>query len=334
MVTPADNHKQFGGYPQMKSQARDLPHVIGCDVGKDEIVVFDSHSETTWSVPNKAADLKRFAAKLPQGCLVVCEATGNYEAALLEALVAAGCRAHRADARKVKAFIRSLGTLAKTDAVDAKGLARYGQERYDRLSLWQAPDQARLMLQALTRYCAKLVGQRAALKNHLQAPGAERIKSHIEAMIALLTGQVEILETEIKQLVKNEPDLAGTVKLIMKIPGCGHLTAVAVVALMPELGTLSRRQAASLAGLAPHPVSSGKHDGYRRTRGGRPEVKRALFMAALTASRFHPELSIFYQRLLTKGKKPIVATVAVMRKLIVMINGKIRDERAKIICAN
>ena len=123
----------------METQATTEINVVGCDVGKDTIVAFDSRSQTTATVPNRPGALRRFATDLPEDCFVVCEATGHYEAALLAALVAAGRKAHRADARKVKAFIRSLGTMAKTDAIDARALARYGRERHDRLALWQPP---------------------------------------------------------------------------------------------------------------------------------------------------------------------------------------------------
>ncbi|MFO1119884.1 MAG: transposase [Rhodospirillales bacterium] len=130
-----------------------------------------------------------------------------------------------------------------------------------------------------------------------------------------------------RDLVENDPATAAAVALIEEIPGCGHRTAVTLAALMPELGTLSRRRAASLAGLAPHPRQSGQHDGYRRVRGGRPEVKRALFMAAMAARNHNPDLKTVYNRLIANGKKPLVALTALMRKLITIINARIRDAR-------
>ena len=318
----------------MTIQARTEPHVIGCDVGKYEIAVYDSRRQTGFTVPNQADALQRFAAALPPDSLVVCEATGHYEAALLAALVAAGRAAHRADARQVKAFIRSLGTLAKTDASDARALARYGQERHDRLRRWQPPVETRLTLQALVRYRRQLVQQRVAQTNHLKAPGVAAVKPHIETMIAHLNRQIRRLEDDIAQLVQQDRNLAQTVAVITAIPGCGVTTAVGIIAAMPELGQLSRRRAASLAGLAPHPHQSGQRDGYRVTRGGRPEVKHTLFMAAMAASRFHPELKLSYQRLRARGKKPLVALTALMRKLIVIINAKIRDAQIPINATN
>ena len=310
----------------MATQATTEINVVGCDVGKHTIVVFDTRAQSTVTIPNRPGALHRFATDLPEDCFVVCEATGHYEAALLAALVAAGRKAHRADARKVKAFIRSLGTMAKTDAIDARALARYGRERHDRLALWQPPCESRLKLQALVRYRTQLVQHRVAQTNHLKAPGADRIEAHIKTMIDHLNRQIDALEADIDKLLQRHQPLAKTVAIIEAIPGCGHKTAVAIAALMPELGQLTRRRAASLAGLAPHPDRSGRRDGYRRTKGGRPEVKRALFMAALAASRYNPKLNDCYKRLRQNGKKPIVALTALMRKLIVIINAKIRDQ--------
>jgi transposase len=271
---------------------------IGCDVGKAEIVIFDSRTGHTTKISNTGAALARFAASLDPDGLVICEATGGYEAALLDALVTAGRPVHRADARKVKAFIRSLGTLGKSDAIDACALARYGSERHDRLARWQPRDHQRDRLHLLVTARRELVRERVAYRNRLQAPGMAPIEPRLRRILAALDAE---------------------------IAGIGPATAAQLTALMPELGTLGRRQAAALAGLAPHPRQSGTKDAYRRTRGGRPEVKHALFMAALAATRHNPTLRNFYQRLKSNGKKPIVALIAVMRKIIVIANARIRD---------
>ncbi len=146
---------------------------IGCDVGKAGIVVFDSRDGRIRTIPNQPDDLAAFATGLDHTCLAVCEATGGHEAALLSALMQAGRAAHRADARKVKAFIRSFGTLGKTDAIDARALARSGQERHPRLARWQPPNQERDRLQTLVLTRRDLVDQRVACKNRLSSPGAQ-----------------------------------------------------------------------------------------------------------------------------------------------------------------
>ena len=217
--------------------------IIGCDVGKADIAVFDSATGQGATIANTPDALDAFAAALPPGCLVVCEATGGYEAALLDAVLRAGHAAHRADARRVKAFIRSLGTLAKTDALDARALARYGQERHDRLERWCPRDEHRQRLATLVATRSDIVRARTACTNRLKAPGAD-------------------------------------------------------------------------------PRQSGTVDAYRRTRGGRPDVRRVLFMAALSATRFNPVIAQFYKRLRDNGKKPIVALTAAMRKLITIANAK------------
>jgi transposase len=298
---------------------------VGCDVGKDAIVVFDSGSGLTTSVSNDPEALTAFAAALDESSLVICEATGGHEAALLAALTDAGRAAHRADARKVKAFIRSLGTLGKTDAIDARALARYGQERHDRLTLWQPRDEHRARLHSLVMTRRDLVSERVAYKNRLSAPGAGPVRDCLRRIIAALEQEIAGLEADIAALVRAHEPLARSMRALRSISGIGATTATALLALMPELGTLHRRQAAALAGLAPHPRQSGKTDAYRRTRGGRPEVKRLLFMAALSAARHNPALATFYQRLRKNGKKPLVALTALMRKIIVIANARLRE---------
>ena len=299
---------------------------IGCDVGKASIVVFDSASGRSTTVPNEPDALDTLAAGLDDTCLVICEATGGYEAALLAAMLRAGRAVHRADARKVKSFIRSFGTLGKTDTIDARALTRYGAERHAKLALWQAPDAARDRLQAMVLTRRDLVDQRLACNNRLIAPGAAAVQHYLTALLDCLNTQIRAIEADAKALIEAHDTLAPAVRALKELSGIGFTTAVALVALMPELGMMNRRQTAALAGLAPHPCQSGAADGYRRTKGGRPEVKKVLFMAALTASRRDPKLSAFYQRLIKAGKKPIVALTAVMRKLIIICNAVLRPK--------
>lgn len=303
--------------------------ILGCDVGKSAIVIFDTASGACRSVPNRKPDLLRLARSLGPDCLVVCEATGGYEAKLLTAMCAQGIAAHRADARKVKAFIRSFGTLGKSDAIDAQALARYGAERWQKLSLWQEPDPVREQLQALVLLRIDLVKMRQAQANRLEAPHSRFVASTLKALIRDIEKQLRSIQQQIRELVRAHPALKRDTEVLCTIPGIGDVTAHALSALMPELGHLDGGQAASLAGLAPHPHESGQRVGYRKTRGGRPDVKRTLFMAALSASRAAGPLSTFYQALVKRGKKPIVAITALMRKLIVIANARLRDERLK-----
>ncbi len=300
---------------------------IGCDVGKAVIVVHDLASAQTRTIPNEPPALADFAAGLAPECLVVCEATGGYEAALLAALDQAGRPAHRADARKVKAFIRSYGRLAKTDAIDAELLARYGQERHPSLARWQPPAAERSRLATLVATRADLVRDRVAWSNRAKAPTADPVAQTIATMRATIQAEIDRIDQAIDALLKSCQQIARIVTELRSITGFGPKTAVALIALMPEIGTLNRRRAASLAGLAPHPNQSGAADRCRPTRGGRPQIKPILFMAALAAAKHDPILSAFYKRLVSTGKKPIVAMTAVMRKLVVIANARIRDAK-------
>jgi transposase len=299
--------------------------VIGCDVGKAKIAVFDTLTGQTAEVANEPEALTPFVQKLGGNCLVVCEATGGYERNLLLAAVEANVPAHRADARKVKAFIRSLGRIAKTDAIDAQGLARYGQERHRDLAPWQPAADVLEELRTLVRLRRQLVGYRTALTNQLKAPGGQTAKARLQSLIDTTAEHIRAIEADLDALVERDRTIAKRVEIITEIPGCGLLTAISIAALIPEIGTTTKRRIASLAGLAPHPYDSGQRHGYRHTRGGRPEVKQALFMAAMAARTHNPGLKTFYTRLVANGKKPLVALTAVMRKLITIINARIRD---------
>jgi transposase len=298
---------------------------IGCDVGKTTIVVFDSRDGRTMDIANRRQDLARFATRLDGTCLVVCEATGGHEATLLDVLVQAGIAAHRADARKVKAFIRSFGILGKTDAIDARALAEYGRERETKLARWQPPDKQRGELHTLVLTRRDLVAERLACTNRLGAPGAHTVQPYLERLLDCFNAQITAIEAAIEALIRDHKPLAKAAKTLRKVAGIGPATAAALIALMPELGRLNRRKAAALAGLAPHPRQSGTSDAYRRTKGGRPEVKRVLFMAALSAAKHNADLRAFYKKLIANGKKPLVALTAVMRKLVVICNALLRE---------
>ena len=298
---------------------------IGCDVGKTALV-FSSLGETsTKAIPNTKAAISAFISKLDANCLVVCEATGGHEALLLTCLAVQNIPAHRADARKVKAFIRSYGVLGKTDDIDARQLALYASERHTQLALWQEPNRNAQELQSLILTRQDLVADRVAWNNRLKAPGASAAAPRIKAMLSAIKTQIAAIERDIAATIKASANLTQILNTLSTIKGIGITTAATIIALMPELGTMDRRQTAALAGLAPHPKQSGATNAYRRTKGGRPNVKKAIFMAAMSASKHNPQLKPTYQRLINAGKKPIVALTAIMRKLIVIANAKIRD---------
>ena len=299
--------------------------ILGFDVAKDTIALFDSAGGQTRTIPNRAVAIRRCLDGLDGVGLAVCEPTGGHEAALLQALVAANIPCHRADTLKVKAFIRSFGTLAKTDALDARALARYGHERWAHLILFEPPDADQQALCDLVTRRLQLVEMKVAEQNRAKgARAATALKASCRAMLRTLNTQIARIERAIEALVAHNADLADTMARYRKLPGIGPRTAEGLAAFMPELGHLSRRKAAALAGVAPHPSDSGTRRGYRSMRGGRPRVRAILFMAALTAARVNGPFKDFYSRLIQNGKKPIVAIAALMRKIIVVINAKQR----------
>ncbi len=238
----------------------------------------------------------------------------------------AGVPAHRADARRVKAFIRSFGTLGKTDSIDARALMRYGQERHSGLPRWQPRETYRIELQGLVLTRQDLVASRVTYANRRAAPGSEAIQPFLDRLLATLDTEIAAIEAAIKQLMRTQVTLRQDIDTLCTITGIALTTASSLLALMPELGTLDRRQVAALGALAPHPNQSGNTEKYRWTQGGRREIRSLLFMSALSASQHNPTLRVFYQRLLANGKPKLVALTAVMRKLLIICNAMLRKE--------
>jgi len=328
-TTPANNPKHDQDTSLM-TVLKDAPdRVLGIDVAKATLTVFDSRSGVASVIDNTASAIAALCEGLGPGTLAVCEPTGGYEAAALSAFAARGIACHRADTLKVKAFLRSFGTLAKTDAIDARALTRYGQERWTHLALFSPSEARQVELAALVARRKDLVDLKVAETNRLKAPGLKAVHTSCRSVLRCLRSQIERIDGAIETLLAESPPLARRVAVARTLPGVGPRTAITLAAIMPELGSLSRRQAASLAGVAPHPKDSGTLKGYRRMRGGRVDVRAALFMAALAASRAKGALRPFYQRLVENGKKPIVAISALMRKIIVILNARLRDQIAE-----
>lgn len=301
------------------------PHrCLGFDIGKEAIVVSDG-SGPVKTIPNRRAAIRAFL----KGCgvdLAVCEPTGGHETLLLEECLKARLPVHRTDTLKLKAFIRSFGTLGKSDAIDAAKLAVYGRERWATLPLWSAPDPLLKRLQAMIRRRSELTAFRVAEQNRSKAPGGKELAASFKAMLATIGRQIEILDAAIQTLVAETAALKRRVTICAAMSGIGPHTAAALIAAMPELGAMTRRQAAALAGLAPHPNESGLTKGYRKMRGGRPTVRTILFMPALRAAAGKGEFAPFYKRLKANGKKPIVAIGAVMRKIVITLNARLKQE--------
>lgn len=302
---------------------------IGIDIGKFNFVVAVYGNKTTKEYKNNSSDIGEFIEEYKESLsnsLVVLEATGGYEMLLLIAIYNQKIAVHRANTRKVKSFIRSYGNDAKTDSLDAKALSKYGFERYKELKLFEPSNERALELYELVNRRNDLKQILVAEKNRLQAPkSGELIQTSCAEVIEAISKQMISITNKINELIEAEEVLKAKKKELQTIAGIGEIIANDLLVLLPELGELDRRQIASLSGLAPRSNDSGKYSGYRRTGNGRSFIKPILFLAAMAARNSKSEFKLFYEKLINKGKKKMVALVALMRKIIVIANAKLRD---------
>lgn len=249
---------------------------------------------------------------------IVCEATGGYQSAFVAAAQDAGIRVSVINPRRARNFARALGLTAKTDRIDAAMLKAYGESIRPEPSVRIARENADLA--ALVSRRQDLSTLQAQEKTRLGAPGVGCAKPYLEAMLQFISAQIQDLDAEIQRRMQEDALLRQRLARIQQIKSIGPVTARTLLVQMPELGTLERGQAAALAGVAPVADDSGSHTGRRHIAGGRAPVRRALYMAAITAIRCNPILKDFYAMLHARGKSPKVAITAVMRKLIELVN--------------
>lgn len=271
-------------------------------------------------LPNTAAGHRRLLKLLAlhPGVQIVCEATGGYERDLVAALHEAKVPVSVLNPGRVRHFARAQGQRAKTDPLDAAVLSAYGQAFQPKPTAPRTAQEQQLteLVRRRGQVLAVLVGQRQQAQR-LTVPALRR---QAQSLVRRLEREVAQIEEQLKGLRTQASALDQRVQKLEAITGVGSITALGVLAELPELGTLNRRQAAALAGLAPHPRESGQWHGRRSIGGGRAPVRRALYMAALVAARANRQLKEFYQRLRAAGKPAKVALTAVMRKLIVLMN--------------
>lgn len=299
---------------------------IGIDISKDAfyVALYGQNEVNTYTNNHQGFnEFQQTYHEFLQNGLAVLETTGGYETALINHLLENHFRVHRANTRKVKHFIRSFGQLGKSDSIDASGLARYGFERHPSLPLYVENPCKKLL---------KLVSRRNDLKhmivqekNRLKAPDQQDLKKSFEIVINALSEQMKEIEERIETIFRKSKILNQQKEILKTVNGIGDITAIQLLALLPELGTVNRKQIASLAGVAPHPNESGNKIGYRYTRGGRADVKSVLFMAAMSAARSDSRLGAFYQKLIANGKKKMVALTALMRKILVIANARMKE---------
>jgi len=298
--------------------------VVGIDVGKEKLDVGLTGQKRvqTWDNDEAGrAELSEWVVEqAPQ--LVVVEASGGYEAAIVSELVDCGLAVALVNPTRVRAFARAEGLLAKTDKIDARLIARFGATMKPQARARR--EEAQVELNEMVTRRRQLVLILTAEKNRLQT-ASPAMQAHIASHIAWLQAEIEALEQQISQAIKANPEWTETAKRVESVPGVGFITAATLVADLPELGQLNRQKIAALVGLAPFNHDSGKQRGKRRIFGGRTSVRSVLYMATLSAIRHNPIIKSFYQRLLAKGKLKKVALTACMRKLLVILNAMVKN---------
>jgi transposase len=301
-------------------------HYVGIDIAKDWFDVAVLGEKRTQQFANMKKGITKLVQymKQIQPTRIVVEATGGYEEALVLALFEGGLPVALVSPQRVRQYAKAKGLLAKTDPLDAHLLAEYGKAIQPRLFVGKSEERKQL---------SALVGRRNQLNIMLQAEKnrlrgqAGAIRSSLEKVIACLEAELKQMDQEIRSLLQQHTDLQAQENLLRSAKSIGAVTAATLLADLPELGQLDRQQIAALVGVAPMNADTGKKRGYRKTKGGRPEVRRTLYMATLTGIRHNPVLKPHYEQLRTRGKEKKVAITACMRKLLVILNAMMRDQQ-------
>jgi transposase len=298
---------------------------VGVDVAKAHLDV--AWEQESWRLANDATGRKALVKRLIQiagSVQVICEASGGYERALIQALQGGGIKVSLVQASRVRQYARASGVWAKTDSIDAQVLCRFGQAIGPQATTAPKPHQEKLReVESQRRHLSRLLvaeqNRRAQLTDKALLKLSQRLIDQVKKQIA----QIDLL---LQRVIEQSAELTSKAQKLTAVPGVGPRTAALLLAQMPELGELNRRQAAALAGLAPFNRDSGTARGKRAIFGGRRAVRCGLYMAALVATRHNPILAHFYQRLRSAGKPPKLALTATMRKLLIVLNSTLKTD--------
>jgi transposase len=304
-----------------------MTHHIGIDVSKDRLDIAVHESGEAFACSNDSTGFPGLIERLRglNPTLIVLEASGGYEQEALFALLAAGLPAALVNPRQTHNFAKATGYLAKTDRIDAGVLAHFAKAVHPKLS--QAPSPGQLALSELVSRRQALMEMLVAEKNRLRLTRTPVARSHIERHIQWLNAQLDGMDGELRTLINQSDTWRALDALLESVPGVGIQTAALLLARLPELGRLNRREIAALVGVAPFNHDSGKQRGTRRIAGGRTAVRTVLYMCAVSGIRCNPVLKAFYTRLKAQGKPSKVALTACIRKLLVTLNAMVRDGR-------
>lgn len=299
--------------------------VVGIDVSKNRLDVAVRPSGESFAVSRDASGLRELLGRLEPlaASVIALEATGGYETVVAASLAAAKLPVVVVNPAQVRAFAQALGKRAKTDPLDAGVIAHFVEA---------TKPAVRPLLDADARHLADLVARRGQIIDMMVAErqrqkrlSAKRLQKSIARLLAALQKELSALETDIDDAVRGSPAWREKEDLLASVPGVGKVVARTLIAELPEIGTLDRRQIAALAGLAPWTRQSGQWKGKSFIGGGRARVRSALFMAAMVGARHNPVLKAFRDKLVAAGKPKIVALVATARKLLTILNAIVRD---------
>lgn len=300
---------------------------VGIDVAKDRLDVHVRPSGEVFAVARDGQGLAQLASRLEalEPKLIVLEATGGFEVTVAAALAAAKLPLAVVNPRQIRDFARSTGKLAKTDALDAAAIAHFAEAIHpEPRPLPDEQSQALGELVARRRQVVEMVVAENHRRRQLtQRPVIKRLDRHL----AILQEELSAIERDLDETIRGTPAWRESEDLLKTVPGIGNATARTLLAELPELGHLDRKQIAALVGVAPLNRDSGKMRGKRAVWGGRAPVRAALYMAALVASRRNPVIAAFYKRLRAAGKPAKVALTACMRKLLTILNAILRDRQ-------
>jgi len=301
---------------------------VGIDVAK---ATLDLHllpqGQEHSRIPNTPAGHQQLRKLLPDPaqCFIVLEATGGYERAVVADLIDAGYRLAVINPKRARHFARALGLSAKTDRIDARVLAIFAQKV--ELAPKEKTPEKQAEIQQLVARRRQLIDLRTQETNRLEITTAKTARRSIKDVLKTLDRQIHSIEHAIQSLIDTDDDWRQKAELIRSVPGLGGVTATTVLAEVPELGKLSRQKISSLVGLAPFADDSGPRKGKRTISGGRKSVRSVLYMAALAAKRYNPVIKAFADRLAQHGKPFKVVLTACMRKLLVILNAILRDQK-------
>jgi transposase len=299
---------------------------VGVDVSKDRLDVALKGGGPIEQVGNDRRGIARLVGELRgrNPSVIVVEATGGYERAVVTSLYRAGLPVARVSPQRVHQYGRARGLLAKTDRIDARNLAEYGEHIRPRLYVGKDQDVEQL---------SALLSRRKQVNEMLQAERSRlrrvegELRGSLERVIRCLKEEMMVLDREVSDYVEGHAVLREREELLRSARSIGPVTAATLIAELPELGELDRKQIAALVGVAPMNQDSGRRRGYRKTRGGRADVRRTLYMATLTGVRYNPVLKANYERLVGRGKEKKVALTACMRKILIILNAMVRDQK-------